>query len=105
MNSTFWIRSYKSFSNAFKCLFGGSVVNVLNPKCPFEDFNCKAEVHVDNDYKIYYDAVEGDFKFRYNKHTNSFRNRYYEHATEISKYIWKLKDLGKAFFLKWSIAA
>ena len=32
-------------------------------------FIYKAEVHVDNDYKIYYGAVEGDFKFRYNNHT------------------------------------
>ena len=32
---------------------------------------------------------------------------YYEHATELSKYKWKLKDLGKMekFILKWSIAA
>ena len=68
-------------------------------------FIYKAEVHVDNDYRIYYGAGEGDFKFWYNNHTNSFRNRYYEHATELSKYIWKLKDLGKALILKWSIAA
>ena len=47
---------------------------------------------------------ECKFKFRYNNHTKSF-NRYYEHDTELSKYIWKLKDLGKAFILKWSIAA
>ena len=32
-------------------------------------------------------------------------DRYYEHATEVSKYIWKLKDLEKTFSLKWSIAA
>ena len=37
--------------------------------------------------------------------TKSTRNRYYEHDTELSKYIWKLKDLGKAFTLKCSIAA
>ena len=77
----------------------------LDGCCLKQCFIYKAEVHVDNDYKIYYGAVEGDFKFRYNNHTNSFRNRYYEHATELSKYIWKLKDLGKAFILKWSIAA
>ena len=63
-------------------------------------FIYKAEIHVDNDYKIYNGAVEGDLKFQYNNHTNSFRNRYYEHATELSKYLWKLKDLGEAFILK-----
>ena len=54
---------------------------------------------------IYYGAVESEFKFWCNNHTNSFRNRYYEHDTELSQYIWKLKDLGKTFTLKWSIAA
>ena len=49
--------------------------------------------------------MEGGFKFQYNNHANSFRNRYYEHATELSKYIWKLEDLEKAFILKWIIAA
>ena len=34
-----------------------------------------------------------------------FRNRYYGHDTELSKYILKLKVLGKSFILKWSIAA
>ena len=65
----------------------------------------KTEIHVENDYKSYYGAVEGEFKFKYNNHTKSFRNRHHEHDTELSKYIWKLKDLGKTFTLKWSIAA
>ena len=77
----------------------------LDGCCLKQCFIYKAEVYVDNDYKTYYGAVEGDFKFRYNNHTKSFRNRYYEHATEVSKYIWKLKDLEKTFSLKWSIAA
>ena len=77
----------------------------LDGCCLKQCFIYKAEVHVDNDYKIYYEATEGDFKFWYNNHTNFFRNRYYEHDTERSIYIWKLKDLGKAFILKWSIAA
>ena len=73
--------------------------------CLKQCFIYKAEIHLENDYKIYCGAVEGDFKFRYNKHTKSFRNKYYEHDTELSKHIWKLKDLGKTFILKWSIAA
>ena len=34
--------------------------------CIKQFFIYKAEVHVDNDYKIYSGEVEGDFKFRYN---------------------------------------
>ena len=41
----------------------------LDGSCLKQCFIYKAEVHVDNDYKIYYGAVEGDFKFRYNNHT------------------------------------
>ena len=44
-----------------------------------------------------------EFKFQYNNNKKSFRNRYFEHDTEFSKYVWKLKDLGKTFILKWSI--
>ena len=55
--------------------------------------------------KICYGAVEGEFKFQYDNHTKCFRNRYYEHDIELSKYIWKLKDIGKTFTLKWNIAA
>ena len=57
----------------------------LDGCCLKQCFIYKAEVHVDNDYKIYYGPVES--------------------ATELSKYIWKLKDLEKTFVLKWSIAA
>ena len=41
----------------------------LDGCCLKQCFIYKAEVYVDNDYKIYYGAVEGDFKFRYNNHT------------------------------------
>ena len=34
-----------------------------------------------------------------------FRNRGYEKETELSKYIWKLKDQGEDFTIKWSVAA
>ena len=45
---------------------------------------------------MYYSAVKGEFKFRYNNHTKSFRNRYYEDDTELSKYIWKLKNIERS---------
>ena len=68
-------------------------------------FIYKAELYLENDYKIYNGAVEGDFKFEYTDQTKSFRKGYYENDTALSKFIWKLKDLGKAFILKWSMAA
>ena len=35
----------------------------LDESCLKQCFIYKAEVHVGNDYKIYYAAVEGNFKF------------------------------------------
>ena len=40
---------------------------------------------------------------RYSNHTKLFRNRNYETDTELSKYIWRLKDQNKTFNIKWSI--
>ena len=45
--------------------------------------NYVAEIHVENDYKIYYGAVDSEFKFRYINHTKSFKSRYYEHDIEL----------------------
>ena len=42
--------------------------------------------------KVYLGIRETEFKSRYNNHTMSFRNRSHENNTEISKYIWSLKD-------------
>ena len=38
------------------------------------------------------DHTKAEFKSRYNCHTSSFRLSKYRNATELSKYIWKLKE-------------
>ena len=43
------------------------------------------------------------FKQRFNNHTKSFNLRTYETDTELSKYIWKLKDGGIKYIIKWKI--
>ena len=35
----------------------------------------------------------------------SFRNKGHEKKTELSKYVWELKDKGEDFAIKWSVAA
>ena len=35
----------------------------------------------------------------------SFRNKGQEKGTELSKYVWYLKDKGEDFTFKWSVAA
>ena len=41
------------------------------------------------------------FNLRYRNHICSFRNERYKHATELSKYIWSLKDQKIASQIKW----
>ena len=34
----------------------------------------------------------------------SFQNKGHEKKTELSKYVWELKDKGEDFTIKWSVA-
>ena len=54
--------------------------------------------------KVYFGLTDS-FKQRYNGHTQSFRHDKHRTNTELSKFIWNLKDNEKAYEIKWSIAA
>ena len=43
------------------------------------------------------------YKTRYNNHTSSFRNPKHKHATELSKYIWQLKQSNIQYSIRWKI--
>lgn len=43
------------------------------------------------------------FKERYGNHKKSFNDRRYKYEIELSKYVWKLKESGKDYDIKWSI--
>ena len=43
------------------------------------------------------------FKLRYREHKQAFKNRNSKHATALSNYIWKCKDAGIDYTIKWSI--
>ena len=57
-----------------------------------------------NQTKNYYRTCEKNFREHYNIHTASFRNTNKENSTELSKYIWELKNSSINYDLKWSIA-
>ena len=61
----------------------------------------EAKVSTYNNFKLYYGTCVGEFKSRFNNHTKSFRDRGNE--TELSKYIWQLKDESKSYNISWSI--
>ena len=58
-----------------------------------------------NRTKHYYGTCAKNFKERYSNHTASFRNKSKEKSTQLSKYIWELKDNNFQHNLKWCIAS
>ena len=58
-----------------------------------------------NEYKEYFGTAEGEFKLRYNNHTMSFRHKKRVNDTELSKYLWTLKEENAGYNLQWSIKA
>ena len=79
---------------------------------PAEQYNCltpslmyRGHVTTDTDTtgKFYIELTEGSFKTRYNNHTLSFRDRKRESSTELSKYIWKLKDEYTNYKIHWTV--
>ena len=55
--------------------------------------------------KRYYGTCKKNLKERYSNQTASFRNKNKEKSTELSKYIWELKDNNIQHDLKWSITS
>ena len=57
-------------------------------------FICKY-IYTDDDRKVYIGACETTFKERYRNHVKDIKQRKYIKSTELSKYVWSLKDEGK----------
>ena len=76
----------------------------LNGQCLTECVVYKASVSTANKpVRYYHGLTEGPFKTRYNAHMRSFRAEVCKRETELSKYIWDLKDQNLDYEIKWSI--
>ena len=53
--------------------------------------------------ETYIGLTENSFKTRYTNHKSSFNNQHKRHSTELSKYIWELKDKGISYSIAWKI--
>ena len=51
----------------------------------------------------YIGLCDTSFKLRYRNHTCSFRNERYRNSTELSKYVWSLKDKKVDYQISWRI--
>ena len=77
----------------------------MDGKCLHECIVYQANVVTNNECKEYFGAAEGEFKLCYNNRTMSFRHKKRVNDTELSKYLWKLKEENADYNLQWSIKA
>ena len=53
--------------------------------------------------KKYFGTAETSFKDCFRNHTRDFRHEKYVSSTQLSKYMWKLKDEKTTASMKWNI--
>ena len=77
----------------------------LGEKCLTKSIIYKATVKTNSDEKFYIGCSETEFKTRFNNHKQSFKSPNMANCTELSKYIWSLKEKNKQYSVVWNIAA
>ena len=75
----------------------------LPGKCTVQNVVYKATVSTANDQKQYIGLTANTFKTRYTSHKASFTNEQKRNSTELSKYIWQLKEENTPYSLEWKI--
>ena len=53
--------------------------------------------------KMYKGITGPNFKLRYGNHKKSFNNMKYHNESELSKEVWKIKNKGGDYNIKWNI--
>ena len=115
--------SYSCTRNV-KSIISGHNKQILRPKPQPKECNCRdkntcplenkcltpkiiyqADVTNDTDdtYKYYLGLAETSFKDRYRNYISSFNNEQNKTKTELSNYVWSLKNKNKIPTIKWKI--
>lgn len=99
------MRSNIEDNNSSKCNCRRAEDCPMNGKCLANSIVYKATVTSQNKdtSETYIGLTNNQFKARYNNHKVSFNNRDKRANTELSNYIWKLKDDGLEHKLSWKI--
>ena len=88
-------------TNDSNCNCQNSSTCPMDGKCNDQSIIYQAEVTTSTSKETYIGLCDTAFKLRYRNHVCSFRNKRYKHATELSKYIWNLKDRNIMYNIKW----
>ena len=98
------IRVKENISEGCNCR--ASAICPLDGKCKTSGVIYQATVttsSVPSQIETYTGLTICPFKTRYNAHMANFRNRESKTSTTLSQHIWKLKDVGTDFTIKWKI--
>ena len=91
----------------------GPACNCRGKPCPMEGRRCTDSEVIyqatvtgdDGSEECYLGHTATQWKLRFNNHTASFKHRSKKGASMLSKHVWKLKDQGTTFSIKWKILA
>ena len=74
----------------------------MTPKIVYQ-----ADVRSDttDEIKFYFGVSETPFKERFKNHKKEFAHKKYWNSTELSKYIWQLKDANITPIVTWNVVA
>ena len=76
----------------------------MNGNCLVENIVYKAVVKSPGlSDKCYYGLCATTFKLRYSDHKSSFEHKRHRNKTELSKYVWNLKEQNKQYHVAWSV--
>ena len=75
----------------------------LSGNCLISSVVYKATVTTSDEEKQYIGLTDSTFKTRYTHHKYTFKTPKHRYSTELSKFVWKLKDNNTSYNIKWSI--
>ena len=76
---------------------------MLEGQCKTSNVVYQAKVKTNNKCETYVGLTSTEFKTRYRNHKASFNDRNKRNSTELSKYIWELKDRNEEYGIKWKV--
>ena len=71
--------------------------------CCRKKYSCPLNGKCMNDQKSYFGLTKINFKDRYNNHKRDVKYIKYQYNTELTKYIWKLKNNSTKHKIQWNV--
>ena len=81
--------------------------NIFYPLICTPDIIYRTDAHSkeNKDHNFYFGVAQTPVKKRFRNHNRDFNQDQYIESTELSKYIWSLKDAGTSYTINWSVVA